>query len=351
MSNKLAALPYAFCLGVMSLTGCATAEEAPATAEPEAAEAQTSSDLQIPPYVLSPGRMVDIGGYSLNTYCFGEGSPTVVFEAGGGWGAVAWANIQPLVAQKTRACSYDRAGMNFSEFGPLERPPGQDRIDLETWLEAAGEEGPFVLVGWSAGGMISRDFAWSSPEKVVGVVITDGSVFDFEHPNWNPEWRARSIEIFEECKAAAAAGTLEDDAELYGTCESIINPVASIPPLQEAFKAKVLAPEKYDQFIYGLSNMETYHAALKSQQQPFADIPVHILIAGEHAQTNAETGELQNPSYIQYNYQIAQFAKDARVEIIPNTDHMIHFPNPEPLLRAINEVVDKVRAKAPSETD
>ena len=35
-----------------------------------------------------PGRLVDIGGSSLHLYCTGQGSPTVVLEAGLGLGLV-----------------------------------------------------------------------------------------------------------------------------------------------------------------------------------------------------------------------------------------------------------------------
>jgi len=31
-----------------------------------------------------PGRLLDIGGYRLHLYCIGEGSPTVILEAGAG---------------------------------------------------------------------------------------------------------------------------------------------------------------------------------------------------------------------------------------------------------------------------
>ena len=38
-----------------------------------------------------PGQMVDVGGYSLHINCTGEGSPTVVIEAGWGDSSAGWA--------------------------------------------------------------------------------------------------------------------------------------------------------------------------------------------------------------------------------------------------------------------
>jgi hypothetical protein len=50
----------------------------------------------------APGRLVDIGGRRLHLYCIGEGSPTVILEAGLGWGLGTWRDVEPQVAQTTR---------------------------------------------------------------------------------------------------------------------------------------------------------------------------------------------------------------------------------------------------------
>ncbi len=57
-----------------------------------------------------PHRLVDIGGRKLNLYCSGMGSPTVIFESPSGAAGWEWWAVQPKVAAKTRACTYDRAG-------------------------------------------------------------------------------------------------------------------------------------------------------------------------------------------------------------------------------------------------
>ena len=58
-----------------------------------------------------PGQLVDVGGHKLHLYCQGEGSPAVILEAGGGNPSLAWFKVQPAVAQFSRVCSYDRAGL------------------------------------------------------------------------------------------------------------------------------------------------------------------------------------------------------------------------------------------------
>ena len=66
-----------------------------------------------------PGRMVSVGSHRLHLNCIGEGSLTVVLEAGGGYTMVEWsAWIQPGLSDHTRVCAYDRAGMGWSEPSP-----------------------------------------------------------------------------------------------------------------------------------------------------------------------------------------------------------------------------------------
>jgi Alpha/beta hydrolase family len=100
-----------------------------------------------------PGQMVDIGGYRLHLYCTGEGSPAVILEAGGGNPWLSWYKVQPQAAQFTRVCSYDRAGLGWSDPSPKSRTTKVIAEELHTLLHNAGIAGPFVLVGHSLGGM------------------------------------------------------------------------------------------------------------------------------------------------------------------------------------------------------
>src|SRR5580692_6704495 len=77
-----------------------------------------------------PGRMIDIGGRKLYLNCSGTGSPTVVLVAGGDAFSIDWALVQPRVAGDTRVCSYDRAGLGWSDSGPADETVEQTIGDL-----------------------------------------------------------------------------------------------------------------------------------------------------------------------------------------------------------------------------
>src|SRR5215211_5017014 len=81
-----------------------------------------------------PGEMVDVGGYSLHVNCVGQGSPTVLLDAGSGEFSAQWVRVQQEVSDTTRMCAYDSAGMGWSEMGPEPRDAEQITSELHTLL-------------------------------------------------------------------------------------------------------------------------------------------------------------------------------------------------------------------------
>jgi pimeloyl-ACP methyl ester carboxylesterase len=121
-----------------------------------------------------PGRLVDVGdGINMHIYCTGEGSPTVVLDAGLNGGTMSWAGVQEQVSNHTRVCSYDRAGMSWSEPGTKPRTYMRIADELHALLDAAGEQGPYVLVGHSVGAHTVRFFVQKYPTDVAGIVLVD----------------------------------------------------------------------------------------------------------------------------------------------------------------------------------
>jgi pimeloyl-ACP methyl ester carboxylesterase len=140
-----------------------------------------------------PGHLVNVGGYSLHINCVGEGSPTVILESALGAMSAHWVRVQQVVAETTRVCAYDRAGMGWSEPGPEPRDARQISSELHTLLKNADTEGPYVLVGHSYGGLYARMYAARYPNEVAGVVLVDSS-----HPEQftrSPEGRAMYEQI------------------------------------------------------------------------------------------------------------------------------------------------------------
>jgi pimeloyl-ACP methyl ester carboxylesterase len=119
------------------------------------------------------GQAVDIGGRSLNIYCSGIGSPSVILDTGGS--APGYSNIpfQKLISKLTRTCWFDRAGLGWSDPSPVPQTSASIAADLHKLLGAAKIDSPYILVGQSFSGFDVRVFTKAYPSEVAGVVLLD----------------------------------------------------------------------------------------------------------------------------------------------------------------------------------
>lgn len=123
----------------------------------------------------APGILVDVAGSKLHLRCEGTGQPTVLMFSGSGAPSVVSYELQDRVSQHTRTCSYDRAGLGWSE--PSQTDHGFTELSdaLTELLDKAGEQGPFILAPESYGGMIALLFAKRRPDDIAGLVMIDSS--------------------------------------------------------------------------------------------------------------------------------------------------------------------------------
>ena len=119
-------------------------------------------------------KIIDIGSTKLHLYCLGKGSPTTVLAAGAGGWSIHLLELQKELAKTTRVCSYDRAGFGWSNAGTMPQTAKQDAIELHELLEKSGEKAPFILVGQSYGGYVSRLYYDMFSRQVAGIVCTGG---------------------------------------------------------------------------------------------------------------------------------------------------------------------------------
>jgi pimeloyl-ACP methyl ester carboxylesterase len=120
-----------------------------------------------------PGHLGDVGGHQLHLYCTGEGTPTVVLEAPAAGVSAAWAWVQPDVSITTRVCSYDRAGLGWSESGGRTFDPAAVAVELQSLLSRARERAPFVVVGHGFGAALARLDAQRFGADATALVLVD----------------------------------------------------------------------------------------------------------------------------------------------------------------------------------
>ena len=136
---------------------------------------------QLPPRV---GQAVDIGGRTLNLYCSGQGTPTVILEPGGNSPGYEQLPIQSKMSAFTRTCWYDRAGVGWSDRPSSPRTSASIVSDLHEALQRAGVLPPYVMAGGSVGGEYVHIYAARYPSDVAGLVLIDSAVPDQHEPDF-----------------------------------------------------------------------------------------------------------------------------------------------------------------------
>ncbi len=107
--------------------------------------------------------------------CAGRGGPTTVLISGL-WGTHAdWKAQIGSWRTHGRVCVYDRPGVGFSpgRAGTKRVDAGLHAVELRALLRAAGERGPFLLVGHSYGGLVARSVLRQTPALVAGLELLD----------------------------------------------------------------------------------------------------------------------------------------------------------------------------------
>ena len=338
------AIPYFLAMPLSMLlvsAAMAAAKDAPVIDDPAYTHAQHLVEVE-------PGR-------KLNLYCTGAGSPTVVFDSGITGETVGWALVQPAVAAHTRACSYDRAGVGFSD--PATRTGSSANIvdDLHRLLAAAAIAPPYVLVGHSYGGMNVRLYKDTYPSEVVGMVLVDPVHEDWSQRVWKLDvlqrpyqnYVAENFEPFwqgeRECVFAAAAGFVKGTA-LYEKCVP-----APDPRLSDAINAAYLKTHLslgYQQAQ--LSEDEADHFASSDQVRAariwYGDMPLIVLAAGNRPGPRKDEPpshrEAVNRLTAALFDELAALSSRGVNRVVPDTGHDIPMTRPGAVTGAILEVMD-----------
>ena len=280
-----------------------------------------------------PGRLVDVGGYSLHIQCVGTGSPTVVLESGLGGMSLDWNLVQKEMGQTTRVCSYDRAGMGWSDPGPQPRTPGQIACELHTLLAKAGIPAPYVLVGHSVGGKNVRMFALQHPDEVAGMVLVD----------------ARS-EVADSPGASAASHDLQkvtgSEWSLYGLVRRVglvrLIGASQWGPLtlseQTRTELALLATGQrgLDATAAESLAMTADNAELRAAPS-LGDRPLIVLAADESMNTTPRWPEAQ--------HQQAAMSTNGRLIVVEGSGHYIQLDHPAVVIDAVRQVVQQARGR------
>ena len=283
-----------------------------------------------------PGQLVDIGGYRLHIYCAGQGSPTVIFDAGLGDSYMSWRKVQPQIARLTKVCSYDRAGLGYSDSSPRARTSKTIAEELHMLLRSAAIPAPYVLVGHSMGGFDVRLYASAYRGDVAGLVLVDSS-----HPEQQKRLPAavndldagwvREQEFFELAMPfgiARVLGFCGEDAEVRAA-------ECNFHSVRESVKELKSVSESAAQAATAGSLGDIPLAVLSSDpDRPQLDLPEDLV-----KPTNEAWQQMQN--------ELAQLSSRSTHTVVKNSGHYIQLDQPGAVIEAIKKVVGQVREAQP----
>jgi pimeloyl-ACP methyl ester carboxylesterase len=304
-------------------------------------------------------------GRRLNLFCIGTGTPVVILEAGGGDDSLTFRRVQGRLSTVTRVCSYDRAGMGFSDPSGLPNTAAHIVSDLHGLINQADLPKPVVLVGHSDGGLYASLYAAYFPHEVAGLVMIDPNNLGLDMAAekvldrpWLKKWRASDqadIKQARRCFALAKKGALMRAPTRYPNCmddppnadlalHRLLNTQLAKPSEQEALLTELL--DTYPQSDGGLSNAEL---TLQHAHFHFDDKPLIVL-----SSTNEQRGM---PSALRAKVINAILANQADLaahstqgkQIFVNiSTEYIQTYQPDLVVHAVTEVVDIVRKQATS---
>lgn len=286
-----------------------------------------------------PGQMVDAGGHRLHINCVGEGSPTVILEAGSSDTSLNWEPIQAPLAQTTRVCAYDRAGLGWSEAGPLPRSPQQIAAELHTALTHAGIEGPYVLVGHSIGGKHARMFAALYPQEVAGVVLDDARHESLEPVGRTPEQNEQDRATFRESlRLYEILGRLGIARAFGASLVSALNPTTDVlSPETRGMMALFLSRASTIETLVAESAGDTMNDDQLSASS-LGDLPLVVLVSGEGAST---------PGWMPAQEKNAALSTNSRLMVVEGSTHNIHWTNADVVIDAIRQVIESAHSGQP----
>jgi len=268
-----------------------------------------------------PGRLVDVGGHRLHIHCSGSGDPTVILEAGlGGSSLGDWSLVQREVSKFTRVCSYDRAGLGYSDPGPSPRTAGRIADELAQLADHADIRGSLVLVGASIGGLFVRVFASEHADRVVGLVLVDAS---HENQEMQIPRIAPLVPVF------ASTGVFRLLGVSFGA------PLQSLPPFaQRSARATAFRASAYKTTANEIIHLPESAAEVRASRRKLT-IPVVVVTAGLGA--DAAWQSLQRDQ--------VRLSEQGCQVIAEQSGHAIALGQPQAIVEPIRAIVRAARER------
>lgn len=305
-------------------------------------------------------------GRRLNLRCLGTGQPAVIMESGLGETSMAWRKVQGQIAAFTQACSYDRAGLGFSDAARRPSTALNAADDLQRLVAAAGIPQPVVLVGHSIGGLYVTVYAGLHGAGVAGMVLVDPAFAEQNHEMGTQIMSAQE-------RASARSAVLSQIAELK-TCavmahQGKLGPNTVSPPdclgrdpdptLNAELIREFVRPKTQDALLSESQNVRVpvegdySESALEAVriQHDFQNMPLIVLThstAPYSTTMSEETNSAREAAWRAGHDRLASYSSAGQSIVVPDSGHYIQLDQPQAVIDAVHTVIEQARRRGPA---
>ncbi len=304
-----------------------------------------------------PGEMVGIPGAEMHVTRSGRGTPHVILEAGIAASSINWRPLQAELGELTTIWSYDRAGFGWSVAEKRSCTLKGITDDLHAMIKALNVPAPYILVGHSFAGYITRAYANRFPDELGGLVLVDPlTPEEWISPTPTQRWNLRGGIWFSRAGGVLAwlgvvrfclwllqrgkSRTPKNVLAVFGpsateTVSRILRELMKLPPdALRVIRARWSTPRFFWTMATYIQSIPSCAAELDGAAFP-EHIPVTVL-SGAH----------QPQHRLQEHAAIAAHSFHGRHIIAEKSRHWIHLDQPELVVEAVKNMILAVRNPA-----
>ncbi|MGI6005514.1 MAG: alpha/beta hydrolase [Christensenellales bacterium] len=280
-----------------------------------------------------PGRLYSVDGHDVHLYASGDGNQTAVFVAGSGTycAYTDFYGLQSALSGTMRTISYDRPGYGFSE-------PNEDLVQIDDMvenlnglLEAAGEKGPYILIGHSLASLEVIRFAQTHPEKVKAIVLLDAGSPQYYAEVWQMKFLAMN--------RLAAAMRFCGIHRIMMKFDSVIPFYGAEYRLEKLDEPRVKTMERvmyYNKIGLGdnlpaIGNMND-NAKKVVDEGPLEGIPLLVL-----------SSDSKNEKWNDAQRELLSWSDQSRQVTLKDSQHYVHWTNAEEVLQEMMHLADTLK--------
>jgi pimeloyl-ACP methyl ester carboxylesterase len=256
----------------------------------------------------------------------------------------------------TRTCAYDRAGLGWSEAGPLPRTAGRIADELYELLRRGAVPGPYLLVGHSYGGLVMRFFALRHAADVAGLVLIEPAIPEqWAQPVGDQlaeiergrrlcrygmvacrSGVARAVALLVKLRAVGAARAIArifSRGGLRREDEGILAPIWKLPPQTRRILGRLWTQEKFYEALASQIEHVSRSATdlLNEQRGDFDALPLAVISSAAAGHRLAADAAL------------ARRSSRGRHVLAADSGHWVPLDAPQVVIDTIVDLVDEVR--------